>query len=132
MRVNVCMCACRQMQTDYQINMFQTKVLEDLLQIVSFAHYVNVSEKILKGKYTNMKKNHRKLFNKLTRIACKLRQALSKSPLDYIIRDDVPTDLRHMKKDPWNDVVLYLVYERLEEYLKRLPGTYKRLRKIKN
>lgn len=114
------------------IYLLQTLLLENLLQVVTYAYYVKKSETVLTGKYAGMKRDNHKLFNKLIRIACNLRQAFPRSPLDYVTRDDVPTDLRHLKRGPWDDLVLFVTYERLTEYLNLLLVTYSKSPQVEN
>lgn len=102
------------------------KVTEDLIQLASFAHFLDEAATTLRGKYTNVKDPMTQLSKKLQVVACNLRPAVNESLRPYVIPDDVPVDLRHKKRKKRGRVATYVILEKLEEILRLLPGSYDR------
>nr|KAG5693711.1 hypothetical protein BaRGS_008353 [Batillaria attramentaria] len=109
------------------LNKGEMKAVDDILQIVSYVHYIDMAHPTLKlkGKTKKVGVIMKDLREKLMNIACKLSEALSKSPLDYVEDREVPKDLRQNQKKAARQV-MYVIIEKIEEFLRVLPTTYKR------
>lgn len=103
----------------------QSKLLSDMLQIVSFSHYVYGARKSLRGKVKQtINSTMEELEKKMVATVCRMRPAFNGKPLDYLAPDDVPVDLRHQKRGPKGHAATYVILQNISEFFQRLDNEY--------
>ena len=105
------------------------KASVDLVQLGSYAWYLEQAVTTISRKRKAdrlVRTAIQALSSKLKVIACSLRPALTKPVLPHITADHVPADLRHKKRNSGGRVATYVILEKIEQFLRELPGTYRR------
>ncbi|KAL8567927.1 hypothetical protein ACOMHN_059049 [Nucella lapillus] len=117
-------------QVDKLLRDKRIKITEDLIQLASYAHYLDkaVTSPALKGKKnSSIRTKTAELSRKLKILACSMRPSVEKDTMSpYVNQDDVPADLRRQKRRRSSRVVIYIIWENLETFLQDLPGSYKK------
>ena len=104
--------------------------------MIMLASYTRYLEQVVttiderKKKMRHVPQQMRALSNKLKVIACNLRQAVAKPLLPHVTADHVPPDLRLHDVDLRHvyrrRVATYVIVEKVEQFLRNLPSSYRR------
>ena len=101
----------------------------DLVQLASYGWYLEQAVTTISQKRKadrTVRDVMQALSTKLKNIACSLRPAIAKPLLSHVTADHVPADLRHKKRKAGGRVATYVILEKIEQFLRELPGTYRR------
>ena len=118
----------------------QRKVVTDLVQLASFAQYLDQVVSAMEGgrggeRNRQVRQEMRALSVKLKVVACSLRPAVTGSLLPHVTPQHVPAGLRlghrhrhakHNRVSVWRRVATYVIVEKVEQFLRILPGTYRK------